>query len=50
MPDIKTINDFKNKIEFCYPEKSADREIAREAVIICKAIQKFFRQNMGLSF
>jgi len=45
-PRLRILSAFA--IEFRYPGQTADREIAHEAVEICKDIRKFIRQSMGI--
>jgi HEPN domain-containing protein len=46
-PRLRILSAFA--IEYRYPGQSADREIAFEAVKICKDIRKSIRNSMGIS-
>jgi HEPN domain-containing protein len=46
-PQLRILNVFA--IEFRYPGQSADKEIARQAIIICKNLRETVRIGFGLT-
>ena len=45
-PQLRTLTAYA--VEYRYPGQSADKEMALEAVKICRKIRKIIQQNLGL--
>ena len=45
-PQLRTLHAFA--VEFRYPGQSADKEVAREAVKICKEVRRIMHMGLGM--